>query len=271
MRKLLIATIAAVSLGTLASQPARAAGDIPTLPSVSWSFEGLFGRYDRAQLRRGLQVYIGVCASCHGLRHVYYRNLLEIGLTRAQILEIAKQKKVPGEPDESGDPTERDAGMNDRFVGPYKNDNAAKAANNGAVPPDLSLMAKAREGGAQYIYALLTGYMKPPADWKDEDGKPKTVPTGGNYNKYFPGHVIAMAPPLTSDGQVDYPEGSPAATVDQMSKDVSAFLMWAAEPKLENRKRMGIKVILFLLVLTGLLYAIYRKVWADVKKKKKTA
>ena len=268
MRKLLIASIAAVSVGVLASQPVRAAGDTPTLPSVDWSFGGLFGGYDRAQLQRGLRVYLGVCSSCHGLRHVYYRNLLDIGLTRAQIVEIAKQKKVPGEPDEAGDPTERDAGINDRFVGPYKNDNAAKSANNGAVPPDLSLMAKAREGGPDYIHALLTGYMKPPADWKDEEGKPKTLSAGQNYNKYFPGHVIAMAPPLTSDGQVDYPEGGPKATVNQMATDVSAFLMWAAEPKLENRKQMGIKVILFLLIMTGFFYAIYRKVWADVKKKK---
>lgn len=267
MRKLLIASIAAVSVGTLAAPSVRAAGDVPHPPAMSWSFGGLFGGYDRAQLQRGLKVYVGVCASCHGLRHVYYRNLLEIGLTRAQILEIATQKTVPGEPDESGDPTERKAGMNDRFVDPFKNGNAAKAANGGAIPPDLSLMAKAREGGPDYIHALLTGYAKPPADWKDTDGTPKTLAAGQNYNKYFPGHVIAMAPPLTSDGQVDYPAGAPKATVDQMATDVTAFLMWAAEPKLEERKRMGIKVILFLLVMTGFLYAIYRKVWSDIKKK----
>ncbi len=156
MRKLLIASIAAVSVGTLAAPTVRAAGDAPQPPAISWSFGGLFGGYDRAQLQRGLKVYLGVCSSCHGLRHVYYRNLLDIGLTRAQILEIAGQKKVPGEPDESGDPTERNASMNDRFVSPFKNDNAAKAANGGAVPPDLSLMAKAREGGgADYLQLRL--------------------------------------------------------------------------------------------------------------------
>ena len=267
MRKLLIASLATVFLGSVAAQPASAAGDAPTPPSLTWSFGGIFGGYDRAQLRRGLQVYLGVCASCHGLRQVHYRNLLEIGMSRKEILEIAGQQKVPGEPDESGDPTERNAGMNDRFVGPYKNDNAAKAANNNSIPPDLSLMTKARKGGPDYLHALLIGYMKPPADWKETDGTPKKLGTGQYYNKYFPGHVIAMAPPLTGDGLVDYPEGSPAATVDQMATDVTAFLMWAAEPKLEDRKRMGIKVILFLLVMTGFFYAIYRKVWADVKKK----
>lgn len=266
MRKLLIASIAAVSVGALAP-PVQAAGDEPTPPAVSWSFGGLFGGFDRPQLRRGLQVYQNVCSSCHGLRHVYYRNLLEIGLTRQEIVEIAGQKMVPGEPDEAGDPTERKAGMNDHIVGPYKNDNAAKAANNGAVPPDLSLIAKAREGGPDYIHALLTGYTEPPADWKDDEGTPKSLGPGQYYNTYFPGHVTAMAPPLTGDGQVDYPEGAPQATVDQMAKDVTAFLMWTAEPKLEDRKRMGIKVILFLLVMTGFFYAIYRKVWADIKKK----
>jgi ubiquinol-cytochrome c reductase cytochrome c1 subunit len=266
MRKLLIASLAAVSVGSAAAPGARAA-EAPAPPALSWSFGGLFGGYDRAQLRRGLQVYQGVCASCHGLRHVHYRNLLDIGLTAKQIEEIAGQKKVPGEPDEAGDPTERNAGANDPFVGPFKNDNAAKAANNGAVPPDLALMAKAREGGPDYIHGILTGYSKPPADWKEADGTPKTLGTGQYYNKYFPGHVTAMAPPLTGDGQVDYPQDGPKATVDQMARDVSAFLMWAAEPKLEDRKRMGIKVILFLLVMTGFFYAIYRKVWADVKKK----
>lgn len=265
MRKTLFSILAAAGVTLALAGPVQAAGDAPTPPSNSWSFNGLFGKWDYAQLRRGLVVYKGVCAACHGLRHVTYRNLQEIGLSAKEIAEVIGDKTVPGEPDESGDPTTRKAGLNDKVVGPYKNDNAARAANNGALPPDLSLITKARKHGPDYVKALLLGYSDPPADWKDAEGKPRTLAAGQSYNKYMDGHVIAMAPPLTGDGQVDYPAGSPKATVAQMAEDVTAFLMWTAEPKLEERKRMGIKVMLFLILLTGFFYAIYRKVAAEVK------
>ena len=259
-----LAVAAGVALGAPAGT--RAASDAVKLKSVAWTFNGVFGRFDYPQLRRGLQVYLDVCSTCHGLRLVAYRDLGAIGLSEAEIKEIAGEQEVAGDPDDSGDATTRTAEPKDRFVGPYENVQAAKAANNGAAPPDLSLIVKAREGGADYIYSLLTGYSKPPAGAKGADGKPLKLDTGQHYNKYFAGHVIAMGAPLNSDGQVEYEgKGAPKATVDQMAKDVTAFLTWAAEPYLEERKRMGIKVMLFLLLFTGFMYAIYRHVKKDVK------
>lgn len=247
---------------------AQAAGDSVPPKQVAWSFNGIFGKFDYPQLRRGLQVYREVCASCHGLRLVAYRDLAAIGLSEAEIKKIAEDKEVAGDPDESGDPTVRKAAPKDKFVGPFANIQAAKAANNGAAPPDLSLLVKAREDGANYMYSLLTGYVSAAEckkKYKNSEGKP-LVPTDGQYcNTYMPGHIIAMAPPLLDEGQVEY-EGkdAPKATVDQMTKDVVAFLTWAAEPYLEERKRMGIKVMLFLLLFTGFMYAIYRRVKKDV-------
>lgn len=268
MRIFLLSMLAFVGLSVSGLAPvAQAAGDhVPTPPSTKWSFNGVFGRYDAAQLRRGLTVYKGVCASCHGLRLVSYRNLLAIGLSKGEIKTFIGDAKVAGEPDESGDPTTRPVGLNDRFVEPYANPQAAAAANGGKVPPDLSLMAKARAHGPDYIKALMLGYKEtPPATFVDEDGKPKKLTAGQYYNKYMSGHVIAMPPPLTGDDQVDYPKGAPKATVAQMAEDVSAFLMWAAEPKLDERKRMGIKVILFLLIMSLIFYAIFRQVSKEVK------
>jgi len=271
-RLLATAAVAAGLAGTTAtlSVPAHAAGDAVTPRSVAWTFNGVFGKFDYAQLRRGLKVYQEVCASCHGLRLVAYRDLAAIGLSEAEIRQIAGEKEVAGDPDDSGDPTTRKALPKDKFVGPYANVEAAKAANNGAAPPDLSLMVKARGGGANYLYSLLVGYVSAAEckkQFKDSQGKP-LAPTEGQYcNTYMPGHIIAMAPPLTGEGQVEY-EGkdAPKATVDQMAKDVTAFLTWAAEPDMVERKRMGIKVMLFLLLFTGFMYAIYRHIKKDVHK-----
>ena len=265
--------LAAAAAGLFFLPPAALAEKIGEPNSASWSFEGIFGTYDKAQIRRGYTVYAEVCAGCHSLRLVAYRNLLEIGLSKEQVEKIAAEKEVPGEPDEEGEPTKRKALPSDKFVGPFANANAARAANNGAFPPDLSLMTKARLGGPGYLYALLTGYGKKLPKFemdahgrikKDKDKKPIPFKMGEGlqYNPVFPGAKIAMAPPLSAEA-VEYKDKT-KATVPQMSADVVAFLQWAADPWLEDRKRLGIKVILFLILLSGLLYAWKRKVWADV-------
>ena len=253
MRKGLIfgfAALAAIASVT-ASGAARAAGEAEPLPHVEWSFDGPFGTFDRAALQRGLQVYREVCAGCHSLKYIAFRDLAALGYDEDELKAIAAEYTVVDGPDDEGEMFERAGRPSDYFPSPFANDKAAAASNGGAVPPDLSLMAKARVGGPTYAYALLTGYQDPPADFP-----------GDNYNLYFPGHQIAMAAPLFEDG-VEYADGTPA-TVEQMAKDVSHFLMWTAEPKLENRKGMGIKVLIFLVVFTGVLYAAKRKVWADV-------
>jgi ubiquinol-cytochrome c reductase cytochrome c1 subunit len=231
-----------------------AAGDAVKPPQQDWSFSGLFGTFDRGALQRGFEVYNGVCAGCHSMRLVAYRNLQDIGYSEAQAKAFAASREVTDGPNDQGEMFKRPGQPSDRFVSPFANDNAARAANSGALPPDLSLIVKARKDGANYMHALLTGYNTPPAG--------TTVPEGMSYNLYFPGHNIAMPPPL-SDGVVEYADKT-RATVDQMARDVTTFLAWAAEPELEARKRMGAKAILFLLVLTGLFYGLKRKIWADV-------
>jgi len=248
MRRLALAVAGLLSLAA----PALAAEGGPALPTQSWSFNGFFGTYDRAALQRGLQVYTSVCANCHGLRLVAYRNLTALGYTMDQVRTIAGAIEVPTLNDQ-GEPTNRAGLPSDRFRAPFPNPLAARAANRGALPPDLSLITKARAGGADYIYALLTGYTDPPAG--------VTMMEGMNYNTYFPGHQIAMAPPLT-DGVVPYGDGT-RNTIPQMARDVAHFLTWAAEPELEARHRLGVQVVLFLILLTGVLYAVKRKVWAD--------
>jgi ubiquinol-cytochrome c reductase cytochrome c1 subunit len=233
------------------------------VPHQSWTFDGVFGTYDRAQLQRGLKVYTGICADCHGLRHVAYRNLVEIGLTPSEAKAVAAKKKV-SEIGDDGQPKERPADLKDRFVSPFPNVQAAAAANGGRAPPDLSVIIKARAGGADYCHALLTGYSAPPADWKDQEGRPRTLEGAQQYNKYFPGNVIAMVPPLRNDDQVEYGPGAPKATIDQMARDACAFLAWTAEPKMEERKRIGVKVMLFLLLFTGIFFVIYKRVWRNV-------
>ena len=252
MRGLMGAAAAAIVLVGLAG-PATAAED--KLPAQNWSFDGVFGSYDRAALQRGFQVYQEVCAGCHGVKYIAFRNLTELGLDEGQVKAIAAEYEVEGGPDDDGEMFTRPAILSDYLPEPFANDNAARASNNGALPPDLSLMTKARTGGPDYLYALLTdGYADPPDD--------VMLGEGMSYNRYFRGNQIAMPPPLDDDA-VEYTDGT-SATVEQMSLDVVHFLMWAAEPKLEARKRMGIKVILFLLVLTALLYASKRRIWSRV-------
>jgi ubiquinol-cytochrome c reductase cytochrome c1 subunit len=224
------------------------------LPRQNWSFDGPFGTIDKASAQRGFQVYKEVCSNCHSMKQVFYRNLAGIGLSDEQIKAIAASVQVPTIGDD-GQPTERAGLPSDRFRSPYPNEQAARAAQNGALPPDQSVIEKAREGGANYIYALLTGYGAPPADMKMGDGM--------NYNHWFLGNQIAMAAPLT-DGRVDYTDGT-KATVEQMARDVTMFLTFVANPEMEERKRLGVRVVLFLALLTGLTYVVKRQVWSDVE------
>jgi ubiquinol-cytochrome c reductase cytochrome c1 subunit len=277
-----LSAIAALGLLTLASvAPVMAAeeGGTPHYPinhprHAHWSFAGPFGHWDIGQLQRGLKVYKEVCSACHSLNLVAFRNLEALGYSEGQVKTIAADYTVMDGPNAEGEMFERTAVASDRFPSPYANEAAAAAANNGAAPPDFSLLAKARapergfptfifdiftlyaENGPDYIYSLLTGYQDPPAGVE--------VPEGAHYNPYFiAGPALAMAHPL-SDGIVTYDDGS-EETVEQYSKDISAFLMWAAEPHLVERKSMGFKVMIFLLLFAGLLYLTKKKVWATLK------
>jgi len=230
--------------------------------------DGPMGKFDRKQLQRGFQVYKEVCAACHGLSLVAFRDLEALGYNEPEVKAIAEQwaTEVPSVNLETGEAATRKAIPADRFPSPYANEVAARAANNNALPPDLSLITKAREGGAAYIYSLLTGYRPQPAELVQKFQAAKT-PQGLHYNPYFPNLNLAMPPPITSDGQVTYAPGNPAPTVDQMAKDVSAFLVWTAEPKLEKRHATGLAVVVFLLFATILGYFAYRNIWANEKRK----
>ena len=251
---LVLGAALAISAVTFGSGQASAAGAAIEYPDRKWSWEGPFGTFDRPALRRGLQVYAEVCSACHSLELVAYRNLADIGLSEAEIKTFAAQFEVTDGPDEEGDMFTRPARPADRFASPFANDNAARASNGGALPPDLSLMTKARAGGADYLHALMVGYEDPPAGFDLLEGM--------NYNAYFPGHQIAMAPPI-SDELVEFADGTPGTT-EQIASDVTTFLAWAAEPEMEERKRLGIKVIIFLIVFTGFAYALKRRIWSDV-------
>lgn len=219
-----------------------------------WSFDGVTGTVDKQSAQRGYQVYKEVCAACHGLHRVAFRQLADIGFSEAEIKALAAEAQVEDGPDDSGDMFKRPGRPSDPLPSPFANEKAARASNGGAYPPDLSLIIKARHDGANYLHSLLNGYAEPPAEVK--------LGAGMHYNPYFPGGQIAMPPPL-SEGRVTYQDGT-TASVEQMSRDVVSFLQWAAEPEMEARKRMGIKVILFLLVLTGLAYVAKRKIWKDL-------
>ena len=219
-----------------------------------WSFSGLFGTFDRAAAKRGFQVYTEVCSGCHSLNLLSYRHLAGIDFSKDEIKAIAAEVDVADGPNDEGDMFERSGLPSDRFVSPYPNDKAAAASNNGKMPPDLSLITKARKNGSDYLYALLTGYSEETPDGIE-------VPEAGYYNKYYPGNIIAMAEPLDEDS-VEYEDGT-KATKEQLAHDVTTFLAWAAEPEMEARKRMGIKVLIFLLVLTGMLFVVKRKIWED--------
>jgi ubiquinol-cytochrome c reductase cytochrome c1 subunit len=236
--------------------------------SIAFSTDGPFGRFDNQQLQRGFQVYKEVCASCHGLSYVAFRNLSEIGYSEAEVRKIASEFQVPDINQETGEAATRPGLPADRFPSPYANDVAARAANNNAVPPDLSLIVKARHGGAEYIASLLTGYRNPQT-YRSHDGEAlpaENRPSEGlHFNPYFPNLNLAMPPPFTGNGQVQYADGTPP-TVDQMAKDVSAFLTWTAEPNLQRRHRAGLAVMVFLLFASILSYLAYKNVWSTAKR-----
>jgi ubiquinol-cytochrome c reductase cytochrome c1 subunit len=244
-------TSAVVALGTA---PALAQ-DAPTPPHMQWSWQGPFGTFDLAAAQRGFQVYSEVCSTCHALKQLHYRDLSGIGLTPDQIKAIALAVTVPQGVDDQGQPKEGPATPGSQFRSPFANEQAARAAMNGALPPDLSLIVNAREGGPDYVYGVLTGFADAPAGF--------TMQPGMNYNQMFPGHQIAMPQPL-HDGQVTFADGTPN-NVGQMAHDAVTFLAWAANPELVERKQIGWRVVLFLVVMTGLTYAVKRKIWADVE------
>jgi len=231
------------------------AATAPKAPSQEWGFHGPFGTFDRGALQRGFQVFKEVCNACHGLDMIAYRNLQEIGFTPEQVEEIASEYEIEDINPDDGERFFREAIAADRFNNPFPNKFAAQAANGGAYPPDLSLITKARIGGPDYLYALMVGY-------KDEPPEGVELLDGLYYNDYFPGHQIAMAPPLTEEA-VEYADGT-EPTLEQHARDLVEFLHWAAQPELEERKRLGIKVLIFTIVLTAMMYALKRKIWADL-------
>ena len=238
----------------------QAAGEQNDLLEVDWSFKSFFGKFDRASLQRGYQVYSEVCASCHSLKHLSYRNLAEKGgpeFTELEAKAIASNFEVTDGPNSDGEMFERPAMISDKFVMPYANVQEGIAANGGAYPPDMSVLVKARSGGANYIYSVLMGYDEPPAGMELDDGV--------YYNKYMYGNKIKMASPLDDD-IVEYSDGT-KATVDQMAKDVTTFLQWTAEPHLEARHKLGFRVIIYLSVLTILVYFSMKKIWSRIETK----
>jgi len=236
--------------------------------SLALASNGPLGKFDKQQLQRGFQVYKEVCAACHGLGQVAFRDLHELGYEEAEVRAISNQWaiEVPSINPDTGEPATRKAILSDRFPSPYANETAARAANNNALPPDLSLMTKARHDGAAYVHSLLTGYQAQPAELLREFPDTKT-PAGLYYNPYFANLNIAMPPPLTAEGQVTYAAGNPKPTVDQMATDVAAFLVWTAEPKLSARHAAGVAVMIFLIFGTVLTYLAYQNIWAEAKRK----
>lgn len=243
----------AAMVGWLGAGSSHAA-EVPEPISREWPHQGVFGTFDRASLQRGMQVFKGVCAGCHGLKYVAFRNLETLGYDEEEIRAIAADFYVTDGPDDFGDMFERPAEPFDKWPSPFANEQAARAANGGAYPPDLSLITKARAHGPDYIYSLLVGYEEPPADFE--------MMPGLHYNEYFAGHQIAMAQPLWPD-MVDYQDGT-EPTISQMSADVTQFLHWAADPKMEDRKQAGVMTILFLIVMSIIFYAYKRRAWRDV-------
>lgn len=249
---LLIATsVLAVGMASLAF----ASSGTKRPKQLHWSFDGMFGTVDKQSAQRGFQVYKEVCAGCHGLTRIAFRNLQEIGFSEAEVKALAASYQIKDGPNDEGEMFERPGKPSDSFVPPFANENAARAANNGAYPPDLSLIVKARVDGANYVYSLLTGYTDAPEGFELGDGQ--------HYNPYMPGGRLAMPAPLTSDGQVTYSDGT-QASVDQMSIDVVNFLQWAAEPEMQSRKQMGIKTLIYLTVFTAFMYLAKRNLWKKI-------
>jgi len=223
---------------------------------LNWNFDGIFGSIDKASAQRGYQVYKEVCSACHSMKLMSYRNLEKIGFGKDEVKIIAGEYNVVDGPDDEGEMFDRPGLPSDKFVSPYLNDNAARAANGGALPPDLSLIIKARHDGANYVYSLLTGYENVPDGFNLAEGK--------NYNTYFEGRQIAMPSPINEDGQVEYKDGT-YATKEQMIIDVVNFLQYAAEPETESRKKMGVRTMIFLLILFVILILAKKAVWSRVK------
>lgn len=245
----------ALVLIVLAAGSASANEDTLPLKVQPWPHKGAFGTYDRAALQRGFQVYKQVCATCHSIKLLSYRNLADLGFSEAEVKALAAEATVHDGPNDAGEMFDRPGRPSDGFAKPFANDQAARAANNGALPPDLSLIVKARKGHEDYIYSLLTGYNMPmPEGMK--------MPSNMNYNPYYPGHQIAMAQMLKDDS-VTYSDGT-KATAEQEARDIVQFLAWTAEPKLEARNRLGFKVLVFLFVFAGVMYALKRKIWSKL-------
>jgi ubiquinol-cytochrome c reductase cytochrome c1 subunit len=250
MKKFILAAFVIVSL----SSNVFASGGVEKPKQLAWQFSGVTGKLDRQAAQRGFQVYSNVCSNCHAMKRISYRNLAEIGFTEEEIKALSASKLVD-DLDDKGEKMQRPGKPFDAFVSPYPNELASRAANGGAYPPDLSLMVKARPDGANYIYSLITGYSTAPEEAHPVKDK--------YYNPYFAGHWISMPPPL-ADGAVTYQDGT-TASLDQMAKDVVVFLQWAAEPEMEQRKQLGLKVMIFLGILTTLLYLIKRRIWRNIK------
>ncbi|MGB1394907.1 MAG: cytochrome c1 [Candidatus Puniceispirillaceae bacterium] len=238
------------------ASPVWAAGSGGVLKQAEWSFSGPLGTFDKASMQRGFQAYREVCSGCHSLDYIAFRNLADLGYNADEIKAIAAEYEVEDGPNDEGEMFMRTAVPADHFPAPYPNENAARAANNGAYPLDLSLIFKARPNGADYLYSLLTSYEEAPAD--------VTVPEGMYYNAAYSGHLIAMPQPLYGD-DVTYADGADSS-VDAISRDLVNFLAWTAEPAMETRKRTGVAVLIFLVLLSGLSYGAMRFIWADVKK-----
>jgi len=251
-KSLLLIVTSLVSLGF--AGVAYSEGDQKVPRKMNWPFDGVLGAVDKQSAQRGFQVYKEVCSACHSLNRVAFRNLTEIGFSEAEVKALAASYQITDGPNDNGEMFQRPGKPSDSFVPPYPNENAARAVNHGAAPPDLSLIIKARKDGANYVYSLLTGFSNPPPDVKLADGQ--------YYNPYIAGQRLAMPPPL-SEGRVTYSDGTPA-TLDQEARDVVNFLQWAAEPEMEARKEMGLKVMIYLALFTVFMYIAKRNLWSKL-------
>jgi len=231
-----------------------ASGSGNDLPKHNWSFKGLTGTFDKSAVQRGFKVYREVCSGCHSMSLLYYRDLIDIGFSNEEVKAIAAEYTVIDGPNDEGEMFERPARPSDRFVPPFSNKQEARVSNNGSYPPDLSVITKARKRGPDYIFNLLLGYTEPPADFELGEGM--------YYNKWKEGHQIAMAQPL-DEGYVDYDDGT-ENTLPQLAEDITTFLVWSAEPELEERKKLGIKVILFFIVLGSIVFIVKNRLWREI-------
>lgn len=249
-----IVSLLAVALMAV-TNPALANSGAMEPKQMEWAFDGAFGKFDKPSIQRGFQVYKEVCSACHSLKRVPFRKLTDVGFSEAEVKSLATSYQIHDGPNDSGEMFDRPGRPSDHFPSPYANDNAARNSNGGALPPDQSLLIKSREDGPNYIYSLLTGYGQTPPE-------EHLVPEGAHYNPYFPGGNIKMAQPLHDDA-VTYQDGT-KATVDQEAHDIVNFLQWAAEPEMEERKHMGVHVMLFLGIMTCFFYLVKKRVWSDL-------